>query len=135
MSVEFIDHRPEVKLKIAQIAESMVRECCGELEAQVKRNTRVNTGRTKNSWTYMLNESHNSIEGIVGSDYQNAVWEEFGTGEEALNHDGRRGGWRYKVGDAWYFTRGKKGTRALYNAFTQLKDKLIRHTQEAFRNL
>lgn len=32
----------------------------------------------------------------VGNPLQNAIWEEFGTGEYALEGDGRKTPWRYK---------------------------------------
>lgn len=60
----------------------------GELEAQVKRNTRVDTGQTKGSWTYKVDEANG--EAMVGSPQENAIWEEFGTGQYALNGDGER---------------------------------------------
>lgn len=63
-----------------------------------------------------------NLEVKIGSPLENAIWEEFGTGEYALNGDGRKGGWFYVdefgVG---HFTHGKKPTRALWNAFNSMK--------------
>jgi len=109
-------------------------ESAGELESQVKRNTRVKTGQTKNSWKHKVdNDKH---EAVVGSDYQNAIWEEFGTGEYAVNGDGRRGGWYYVDEDGnGHFTHGKKPSRALHNAYTTLKNKIKKHLQDALKGL
>lgn len=118
--VKFEDYRIEVKEALHDAAYAALEECGAELESQVKRNTRVRTGQTKGSWTHVLDEGNLQVQ--VGSPLENAIWEEFGTGEYALNGDGRKGGWYYVdefgVG---HFTHGKKPTRALWNAFNSMK--------------
>ena len=109
-------------------------ECIGELESQAKRNTRVATGQTKNSWKHKVdNDQHKAI---VGSDSENAIWEEYGTGEYALNGNGRRGGWYYvdENGNGHY-THGKKPSRVLHNAYVSLKNKLIARMQKAVKEV
>lgn len=136
--VEFHDYSIEVKQAISDLAIRAVEEACGELESQVKRNNDpyVDTGQTKNSWTHNVNGSMMAGEwrGTVGSPLQNAIWEEFGTGEYALNGDGRKGGWSYRDerGD-WHHTMGKHPRRPLHNAYTALKNKLIKHIQALFK--
>ncbi len=109
-------------------------ESAGELESQTKRNTRVKTGQTKNSWKHRVDTAEHKA--VVGSDHENAIWEEFGTGEYALNGDGRRGGWFYKdeKGDG-HFTRGKTPSRALFKAFTAKKNKIKKHLQDSLKGL
>lgn len=52
----------------------------------------------------------------VGSNAENAIWEEFGTGIHAEN-GGRRTPWPYKDREGnWHTTKGKRGTRALTKA-------------------
>lgn len=127
-------------------------EVAGELVSRTKRNIdmehRVDTGRTKNSWRYRINRSKH--EATIGSNYKNAIWDEMGTGEYAVNNDGRKGGWWIKVGFGgiskkkaekygwakvvrdkdgnlkYVFTYGKKPTRAFFNAYTSYKNALIR---------
>jgi hypothetical protein len=134
--VEFIDHTEEVEGLIAELAYRALEESAGELESQVKRNTRVDTGQTKNSWKHRVTGSMMAGEykAEIGSPMENAIWEEFGTGEYALNDDGRKGGWFYEdeKGNG-HFTRGKKPSRAFHRAYTSLKNKLIRHMQEIFK--
>lgn len=126
MSVEFTDNSMKVKAAINDAAIAYLYEAGGELEAQVKRNTRVATGQLKNSWVNKVDEAKS--EAAIGSPLENAIWEEFGTGEYALNGDGRTGGWWYKDEKTgkWHHTFGKKPHRALQNAFTSLKTALIK---------
>jgi hypothetical protein len=134
-AIKFIDHREKVKGLIADLAMAALEEAAGELEAQVKRNTAVDTGQTKNSWQHRVTEGRNEYVAQVGSDYENAIWEEFGTGDYALNGDGRKGGWAYKdpkTGDT-VFTHGKRPRRPFHNAYTALKPKLIKFIQDKFK--
>lgn len=133
-NVRFIDHSEEVKSLVAELAMSSLKEAAGELESQVKRNTAVDTGQTKNSWQHRVAQSGEDYVAAVGSDYENAIWEEFGTGDYALNGDGRKGGWFYvdARGDG-HFTHGKKARRPFYNAYTSMKNKLIKFIQDRFK--
>ena len=132
MSVVFQDFSIEVKAAINDSVKAYLYEAGGELEAQVKRNSRVGTGQLKNSWSYKVNEK----DGIctVGSPLENAIWEEFGTGEYALHGDGRKGGWFYKDDEGkWHHTYGKKPHRAFKRAFDSLKSALINRAEEILK--
>lgn len=135
VDVEFIDNSATIKNAISSIARTVLEEVAGDMEAQVKRNTAVKTGQTKNSWQHMVSAGDGIGEytAVVGSDYENAIWEEFGTGEYALNGDGKKGGWSFQTPDGqWHHTFGKPPRRPLWNAFVALKDKMIAHIQDAF---
>lgn len=134
MSVEFQDFSIQVKGKISDRVNAALEECAGELESQTKRNSRVATGRTKNSFRHVVDdETHTAY---IGSDLENAIWEEFGTGEHALNGDGRKGGWRYKdERGEWHYTTGKKPSRAFWRAYTSLKSAIVRRLESAMRGL
>ena len=134
MSVEFQDFSIQVKGKISDRVNAALEECAGELESQTKRNSRVATGRTKNSFRHVVDdETHTAY---IGSDMENAIWEEFGTGEHALNGDGRKGGWRYKdERGEWHYTTGKKPSRAFWRAYTSLKTAIVRRLESAMRGL
>lgn len=134
--VEFIDHTVKVTQTLGNLAQQAVEEACGELESQVKRNTAVDTGQTKNSWTHNVRGSIMAGEwrGTVGSPLQNAIWEEFGTGEYALNGDGRKGGWSYRDDEGvWHHTYGKHPRRPFFRAYSSLKNRLIRHIQSKLK--
>lgn len=136
LELKFIDHSIDVKEVIAELAYAALEESAGELESQVKRNTAVDTGQTKNSWTHRVSGSMMAGEykAIVGSPMQNAIWEEFGTGEYALNGNGRKGGWFYVDAKGHgHFTYGKHPRRPFQRAYDSLKNKLIRHMQDVFK--
>lgn len=134
MSVEFQDFSIQVKGAISDRVNAALEECAGELESQTKRNSRAATGRTKNSFRHVVDdETHTAY---IGSDLENAIWEEFGTGEHALNGDGRKGGWRYKdERGEWHYTTGKKPSRAFWRAYTSLKTAIVRRLESAMRGL
>ena len=134
MAVEFHDYTIKVKDVMDDRINAVLEECAGELESQVKRNSRVDTGKTKNSFRHKVDdETHIAY---IGSDAENAIWEEFGTGEHALEGNGRKGGWAYKdaKGD-WHFTHGKKPSRAFWKAYTSMKKKIINRIQEFMKGL
>lgn len=123
------------------IVSQWLEESAGELESQTKRNTAVGLvagGKTKGNWSHYVSESEQKA--VIGNTDENAIWEEFGTGEYAINGDGRKGGWYIPIGegegmisqavvDAYHFkvvygkdgmryafTEGKKPKRAFENA-------------------
>lgn len=134
---EYKHYSGKVKTAMTNLAQTVLEEVGGEIESQVKDNTRVakeGGGKTKNSWTHTVDSY--DLEHIVevGSPEENAIWEEFGTGEHALNGDGRKGGWFYvdEQGKG-HFTHGKTPTRALQKAYDSLKNKVIRRIQNVFK--
>jgi hypothetical protein len=134
MSVTFKDFSINVIATMNDTASAVLEEVAGEVESQVKRNTAVDTGQTKNSWTHKVESSKDQHTATVGSPLQNAIWEELGTGEYALNGDGRKGGWAYKDEEGnWHFTHGKHPRRPLHKAYTTLKNKMIKHMQDIFK--
>lgn len=132
--VEFKDFTIQVKQALDDRINAALEEAAGEIESQVKRNTRVRTGKTKNSFQHKVVDSEHTA--YIGSNYENAIWEEFGTGEYALEGNGRKGGWAYvdEKGER-HFTYGKKPTRAFYKAYTSLKNKIIKQIQESLKGL
>jgi hypothetical protein len=133
-NVEFKDFTIEVKGAINSLASRVLEEVAGEVESQVKRNTVVDTGKTKNSWTHRVSQSGDGYTATVGSPEENAIWEEFGTGDYALNGNGRKGGWFYvDERGKGHFTHGKHPRRPLYKTYTAMKNKIIRHIQDAFK--
>lgn len=134
MAVEFIDNSVQVEAALEDAVIAYLYEAAGELEAQTKQNSRVGkTGQTKNAWTYKVDE--NKQVATVGNPLENAVWEEFGTGEFAQHGDGRKGGWYYQdeTDGTWHHTYGKTPNRALQSAFNSLKNALIRRAEEVLK--
>ena len=134
MAVKFDDFTIQVKNAMDDAINVVLEDCAGEIESAVKRNSRVDTGKTKNSFRHVVDESKH--EATIGSDYENAIWEEFGTGEYALEGNGRKGGWFYvdEKGEGHY-TRGKRPSRAFWLAYVALKSKIIKHIQDSLKGL
>ncbi|EOZ2853476.1 HK97 gp10 family phage protein [Listeria monocytogenes] len=150
-NITFEDNSIKIKNILNRQCVAYLYEAAGELEAQVKRNTAVDSSSLKGSWKYKVDES--AMVATIGSPQENAIWEEFGTGEYALNGDGRKGWWVYVKGSnkkshspkqyteekarqvvailrskglEAYMTKGKHPKRAFQKAFTSKKQGLIR---------
>ena len=120
MSIEFKDNSIEVKKRLNNLCMAWLYEAGGELTSQTQRNSKVDSGQTKGAWKYVVDESKQSA--TIGNPLENAIYEEFGTGEYALNGDGRKTPWSYQDEKGqWHYTRGKHPTRMLFKAFTSLK--------------
>lgn len=134
MSVEFKDFTTIVLQKMRETGEAFLEEVGGEVEAQTKRNTKVDTGKTKGSWEHIVNADKMEVQ--IGSRYKNALWEELGTGIYALNGDGRKNKWVYRTPDGKFHTTvGKKPRRALYNAYNSKKNAIIDEARRRFGEL
>ena len=94
-NVQFEDNRVRVINALNEGILNFLEEASGEIEAQAKRNTRVETSQTKGAWTHRVDNA--KFEAVVGNPLENAIWEEFGTGEYAIHGDGRKGGWNIKI--------------------------------------
>lgn len=134
MAVEFLDFSIQVKEAMNDKALQFLEEAASEIESAARRNSRVDTGQLKGSWNHQVDES--AKEAQIGSPLQNAIWEEFGTGEYALHGDGRKGGWTYQDDDGdWHHTNGKTPNRTLHNAFESKKAAIIRRAKQIFKGL
>ena len=134
MSVIFKDFTKILLDKIHESGETFLEEVGGEVEAQTKRNTKVDTGKTKNSWEHIVNTDKMEVQ--IGSRYKNALWEEFGTGIYALNGYGRKTKWVYRTEDGkFHATVGKKPRRALFRAYQSKKNEIIREARRRFKEL
>ena len=132
--LKFIDNRMEVYAAMDSAIKSWLHEAAGELEAQTKRNTPVDTGQLKGSWQYKV-EEHKG-EAIIGSPLENAIWNEFGTGQYALHGDGRKTPWKYKdIKGKWHTTTGKRPQRTLFNAFERNKSKIQKALENKLKGL
>lgn len=132
--IKFEDYRVTVKNELSDRVVAFLYEVGGEFASQAARNSRVKTGQTKGSWDYSVNESALFV--TVGSPLENAIWEEFGTGEYALYGNGRKGGWYYvdEFGDGHY-THGKTPNRALHNALQTLKPQIKAAMEEQLKGM
>lgn len=136
MSIKFIDNSDKIKAMMKDALIAGLHDAGAMIMSQTKQNSRVASGQTKNAWKYVVDEA--DMTATVGNPLENSLWEELGTGEFALNHDGRKGGWFYKDAEGkGHFTYGKKPMRMLNNAFVAKKNAVIRvfekHLKDSLR--
>jgi hypothetical protein len=117
--VSFEDYSVKVKDAIEDKAIAFLHEVGGELRSRTQRNIdKYNkTSKTSDSYEYKVDEKQLAVH--IGSNYENAIWEEFGTGEFAEKHDGRKGWWVYVKGNS-SSTSSPKGGKS-YNSPQQAK--------------
>lgn len=128
-NVTFTDNTARVCGLLEEQAIAFLYEVGAELQAEVKRNSRVDTGQTKNAWEMVVDENNFTV--VVGNPMENAIWEEFGTGEYAVNGNGRQTPWKYKDRHGkWHTTKGKKPQRTLTKAFEKVKPKIEARLRE-----
>lgn len=156
--VKFTDNSVAVKEALEEACLAYLHEAAGELTSQTMRNSRpVKYGRhdVRGNWKYTVDES--KFEATVGNPLEASYWEELGTGEYALNKDGRKGWWVYVEGndtpsgnqsycteteakqvaaflrskglDA-HATNGTEANRPLFRAFTEKKAAIIARAKE-----
>lgn len=132
MSIELKDDSIKVKAKLNDAVIKLLYEAAEVIKSQAIENTTVDTKQLKGSWDFIIDESEK--EAVIGSPLENAVWEEFGTGEYALHGDGRKGGWVYVDEKGGHFTYGKKPRRALHNAFETKKTAVIKRAEQIIKS-
>ena len=133
-NIQFQDFRIQCKDAIQDAGVASLYEIGTEFASQTSRNSRIDTGQTKGSWDYVIDEGELSVS--IGSPLENAIWEELGTGEYALQGNGRKGGWKYKdIHGKWHFTHGKKPNRALWKAMETLKPGIQKMLESKFRGI
>lgn len=157
---EFIDNRIEVSSAIEKEIIAFLHEASGELVSQTQRNSavgKIGGGQTKGDWRYEIDKIDGVMQSVIGNPNENAVWEEFGTGDYALNGDGSPTPWYIPIGtpdgisqavvDAYGMkvvhgksvnfvkSYGKKPKRMFHNAFTKLKSKIQNQLGEHLKRM
>lgn len=130
--IEFHDFSIQVKNVMEDAIIQFLYESGSTLQKQAANNTRIGTGETAGKWDYIVDESKQEC--TIGNPLENAIWEEFGTGEFALYGNGRKGGWHYRDDkDKWHHTYGKTPTRALHNAFVAKKNAITNRAEQILK--
>ena len=137
MGIKYTNNSIKVKAALNNGVKQFLYEAGGELQSRIYRNSVVDSGQTKGSYQYKVDTGADESTLYIGSNYQNAIWEEYGTGEYALAGNGRKTPWVYRDSKGkWHRTRGKKARRPMFKAFTSLAGKLEHGLAEALkRNL
>jgi hypothetical protein len=129
MAIEFQDNSIKVISALQDECIAFLYEAGESLAGQVADNSRVGSGQLKGSWQNRVDEGE--LKATVGSPLENAIWEEFGTGEYALQGNGRKGGWYYQDDSGkWHHTYGKAPSRAFHNAYVTMKPAIINRAKQ-----
>lgn len=137
-NIHFEDNSVQIKDLIQSRAKSALYEIGVEIASQTTRNY-DKAGRNKSGQTKGSYQSHVDDDTVtIGSNVENAIWEEFGTGIHAINGDGRKDvPWKYqdKKTGQWYSTSGKTGHRPFFTAFESVKSKIQKIVEDKFKDL
>lgn len=133
MKIEFNDYSAKVLANLEKKGQIFLEEAKNTLANQTARNTKRVTGRLADSFTTDSVVVENTA--YIGSSVEYAPYYELGTGEYALNGNGRKGGWVYidkKTGKLVH-TKGSYPRRPLYHAFQQKKESVKQRAHEVFK--
>ena len=158
MAVKFTDNSAQVKGAMNDAIVAYLYEAGETLKRRASNNTTIGA-ETAGKWDYKVDEKE--AQTVIGNPSEMSLWDELGTGEWALNKDGRKGYWVYVKGsgrstsanqkkytlqeakqivammradglDA-YYTNGRKPARGFFKAFTALKPALIRRAEDILK--
>ncbi len=131
VSIKFQNYSSQCKDALKDAGLAFLEEAGGEIEAQTKKNCKVVTGKTKGSFSHIVDED--SMTCGIGSNYENAIWEEMGTGIYAVEGNGRKTPWIWTDDQGnKHLTQGKHPRRMLFNAFNSLRSAIQRYAEEKF---
>jgi hypothetical protein len=119
--VVFEDYSVQCKQALKDKAVQFLQEVGMEIQSLAIRNTVRKSGETAGSWDCKLDAGGLAVH--VGSNYDNAVYEEFGTGE--YSEKGGRSGW-------WVYIEGSSGSGSGGKTYGSLKEamKAVRFLRE-----
>ncbi len=159
-NVEVHDFSVQVTDALEDAVNQFLEEAASEIQSQAQRNSDFAPRSLKGDWSHTVDESKH--EATVGHPKELAIWMEFGTGEYALNGNGRKGYWVYVKGNSGvqesnrgkartleeakqtvaflrskgldaYYTKGQKPKRMLYNAYMSKKNAIIRRAEQILK--
>ena len=93
MEIVFEDFTGEVTKEIESIILNWLEEGASQIESETIARTGAKTyfREIAEKWTHIVDKS--KYEAIIGNPMENSLWIEFGTGEYAINGDGRQDYW------------------------------------------
>ena len=159
--VTFTDNSVKVKADLNEALVAFLIEASAEVKTQAERYTPTGSSQLKRSWDTTVDAG--KLEAIVGNTQEYAIYQEFGTGEYALEGKGRKGYWVYvkdsdngsvarstkqytlaqakrimamlrKKGLEAYYTNGTRPKRMLYKAFQLTKPKIEERAKQIFKS-
>lgn len=128
-SVKFLDIFNECSV-------AFLEEVKDSLVSQTQRNTPVETGGLKRSFGDDSFVDKDELTAYIGSSKKYAIWVEKGTGEYAIEGNGRKDGWVYQDEKGnFHRTKGRKPKMMLYQAYITKKAKISKEAAKHYRRL
>lgn len=130
MPVDFKDYSIEVKAAINDTTIDWLRTWSNEIASQAKDKCKMDGDagtQLRKSYRPVVNESKG--EALIGSPLESAYWEEFGTGEHALDKSMSRKGW-------WVYTPGNpgpEGSQSGVYANQEEAESMARHIMKKYK--
>ncbi len=122
-TVELKDYTDKILSSFERKTNVFLLEVKDSIASQASLNSPVDTGGLSRSFlTDSFVDKKEKI-AYIGSSLKYSIYQELGTGEYALEGNGRKGGWTYKSNKdgKFYHTRGIKPQRILYQALLTKK--------------
>lgn len=161
-NIKFTDNSVKVKAELENALVAFLHEASGEIKTQAERYTKTGEGgQLKKHWEKVVDKG--KMQAIIGNTLEYAIYQEFGTGEYALEGKGRKGYWVYvKDSDSGkmakssksytlaearrimamlradgleaYYTKGTRPKRMLYKSFKMWKPKIQARAKKIFKD-
>ncbi len=156
---KFEDNSTEFLKEFKACGIAFLIEAKDSLVSQTQRNTPVSSGDLKRSFGDDSYVDEDELVAYIGSRLEHSIWVERGTGEYAVNGDGRKGGWfvpadkldsrtkglfetKYKFqkrkgksGKVFYYVKGMKPHLMLYKAYLAKRKKITSEAGKRFGSL
>ena len=132
MRVEYEDNSVRVLGKVQEAIYAFLEEAGGEIEGGAIENTPGNLSDLRGQWRHEVRMDHKEV--VIGNSAEYAIWQEMGTGEFAINGDGRKDiPWRYQdeAGD-WHVTTGIHPKQMLTNSWQNKVPAIQAHAKKTF---
>ena len=117
-TVELKDYTDKVLNSFERKTTAFLLEIKDSVASQASLNSPIDTGGLSRNFLTDSFVDKSEKTAYIGSSLKYSIWQEFGTGEYALEGNGRKGGWVYKSSKdgKFYKTYGVKPQRMLYKA-------------------
>ena len=102
MSVEFKDFSIEVKAELSDITKGWLHTWANEIASQAKDNCAMTDDNGKLKGSYRADVDAGAGTAKIGTPLESGYWEEYGTGEYAVETPHRTGWWVYIEGGSGY---------------------------------
>ena len=122
-TVELKDYTDKIVSSFDKKVNAFLLEIKDSVANQASLDSPVDTGGLSRSFLTDSFVDKSKKIAYIGSSLKYSIWQEFGTGEYALEGNGRKGGWVYKSSKdgKFYKTYGVKPQRMLYKALLTKK--------------